>query len=62
MIAALTAPIVPFSKINELGTGMYRGEKVPQAERHTAVCSYIKDAADEARLFLCHSDVPINLS
>lgn len=30
----LTVPIVPFSKIDEIGAGMYKGEKVTQAERH----------------------------
>lgn len=30
----LTAPIIPFSKIDEMGAGMYKGEKVTQAERH----------------------------
>lgn len=30
----LTVPEVPFSKIDELGAGMYKGEKIPQAERH----------------------------
>lgn len=30
----LTVPIIPFSKIDELNAGMYKGEKVTQAERH----------------------------
>ena len=30
----LTVPTIPFSKIDELGAGMYKGEKVPVAERH----------------------------
>ncbi len=30
----LTVPIIPFSKIDELGAGMYKGEKVTQAARH----------------------------
>ena len=32
--ARLTVPVIPFSKIDELGAGMYRGEKVTRAERH----------------------------
>ena len=32
--ARLTVPIIPFSRIDELGAGMYRGEKVTRAERH----------------------------
>ena len=31
----LTVPEIPFSKIDELGAGMYKGEKVSQAERHS---------------------------
>ena len=30
----LTVPIIPFSKIDEIGAGMYKGEKVTQSERH----------------------------
>lgn len=30
----LTVPEIPFSKIDELGAGMYKGEKVTRAERH----------------------------
>lgn len=32
--AKLTVPILPFSKIDELGAGMYKGENITQAERH----------------------------
>lgn len=31
----LTVPEIPFSKIDEIGAGMYKGEKVTMAERHT---------------------------
>lgn len=30
----LTVPEIPFCKIDEVGAGMYKGEKVTQAERH----------------------------
>lgn len=30
----LTVPEIPFSKIDEIGAGMYRGERISQAERH----------------------------
>lgn len=30
----LTVPEIPFSKIDEIGAGMYLGEKVSVAERH----------------------------
>lgn len=29
----ITAPVIPFSKIDELGAGMYKGEKITLAER-----------------------------
>lgn len=32
----LTVPEIPFSKIDELGAGMYKGAKISVAERHTA--------------------------
>jgi hypothetical protein len=31
----LTVPVIPFSRIDELGAGMYKGEKMTIAERHT---------------------------
>lgn len=31
----LTVPEIPFSRIDELGAGMYKGEKITWAERHT---------------------------
>lgn len=30
----LTVPIVPFSKIDEIGAGMYKGKKISQQQRH----------------------------
>lgn len=30
----LTVPVLPFSAIDEMGAGMYRGERISQAERH----------------------------
>lgn len=30
----LTVPIIPFSKIDEMGAGMYKGERMTQSERH----------------------------
>ena len=30
----LTVPEIPFSRIDEMGAGMYKGEKIQQAERH----------------------------
>jgi hypothetical protein len=33
----ISVPIIPFSKIDELGAGMYKGNKVTLAERQQAV-------------------------
>lgn len=33
----LALPVIPFSKIDELGAGMYKGEKVTLAERHKKI-------------------------
>ena len=33
----LTVPEIPFSRIDEMGAGMYRGKKVTLAERHAKV-------------------------
>ena len=33
----LTVPEIPYTKIDEMGAGMYRGEKVTLAERHARV-------------------------
>ena len=30
----ITVPILPFSKIDELGAGMYKGVKITQSSRH----------------------------
>lgn len=30
----LTVPEIPFSKIDEYGAGMYKGENITRAERH----------------------------
>ena len=30
----LTVPIIPFTKIDEIGAGMYKGEKTPLSQRH----------------------------
>lgn len=33
----ITIPILPYSKIDEVGAGMYKGEKITVAERHASV-------------------------
>ena len=31
----LTVPILPFSRIDEMGAGMYKGENITRESRHT---------------------------
>ena len=35
--STITVPILPFSKIDEIGAGMYKGEKISIKERQQAV-------------------------
>lgn len=43
----LTVPEIPFSKIDELGAGMYKGEKVSQAERHAILSEEQKKGLED---------------
>ena len=42
----ITVPILPFSKIDEMGAGMYKGERITQAERHKCDNSVIGSTPD----------------
>jgi hypothetical protein len=39
----ITVPILPFSKIDELGAGMYKGEKVSLSDRRKQACEVNED-------------------
>lgn len=39
----LTVPIIPFSKIDEIGAGMYKGSCISLAERHKAGVAWKKE-------------------
>ena len=41
----ITVPIIPFSKIDEMGAGMYKGKKITLAERRTSDSSITANAA-----------------
>ena len=43
----LTVPEIPFSKIDELGAGMYKGEKITQAERHSILSESQKEVIED---------------
>lgn len=42
----LTVPIIPFSKIDEMGAGMYKGQNITQQERHVE-CDAQKERAKD---------------
>ena len=42
----LTVPIIPFSKIDEMGAGMYKGQNITQQERHVE-CDAQKEKAKD---------------
>ena len=41
----INAPIIPFSKIDEIGAGMYKGEKITLAERQKHALQALTDDA-----------------
>lgn len=43
----ITVPIIPFSKIDEMGAGMYKGQKITLAERQTCDNSINGNAASD---------------
>lgn len=57
----ITVPIIPFSKIDELGAGMYKGEKITLAERreHAAV-AHTGEQPDTNREGAFDSTSPLN--
>ena len=46
----ITVPIIPFSKIDEMGAGMYKGEKITLAERQLTSAGSVKAAQQSSRL------------
>jgi hypothetical protein len=40
----ITVPTIPFSKIDEFGAGMYKGQKITLAERQQAIEAFMDDA------------------
>ena len=42
----ITVPVIPFSKIDEMGAGMYKGKKITLAERRKCDNSITANAAD----------------
>ena len=46
----ITVPILPFSAIDEMGAGMYKGEKITQAERQLTSAGSVKAAQQATSL------------
>lgn len=57
----ITVPILPFSKIDELGAGMYKGEKITLAERRkNAAVAHTGERPDTNREGAFDSTSPLN--
>lgn len=60
----ITVPILPFSKIDEMGAGMYKGQKIIQAERHNkhAAVAHSGEQPATSREGAFDATVPLNIS
>lgn len=60
----ITVPILPFSKIDEMGAGMYKGEKITQAERHNkqAAVAHSGEHLTTSQEGAFDATVPLNIS
>ena len=59
----LTVPVIPFSKIDELGAGMYKGQKITQAERHNkkhAAVTHLGECLTSSQEGAFDATVPLN--
>jgi len=58
----ITVPILPFSKIDELGAGMYKGQKITQAERHIpAIVAHLGEQPTSSREGAFDATVSLNI-
>jgi len=60
----ITVPILPFSKIDEMGAGMYKGKKITQAERHKphAAIAHSGERPASSRDGAFDATVPLNVT
>lgn len=57
----ITVPILPFSKIDEMGAGMYKGQKITQAERHKlAVLPHLGEGLTTSQKGAFDATIPLN--
>lgn len=58
----ITVPILPFSKIDEMGAGMYKGQKITQAERHKqAVLPHLGEGLTTSQKGAFDATIPLNI-
>jgi hypothetical protein len=60
----ITVPILPFSKIDEMGAGMYKGQNITQAERHNkhAAVAHSGEQPATSREGAFDATVPLNIT
>ena len=58
----ITVPILPFSKIDEMGAGMYRGKKVSLQERKQAAVAHSGEHLTSSQEGAFDATVPLNIS
>ena len=58
----ITVPILPFSKIDEMGAGMYRGKRVSLQERKQAAVAHSGEHLTSSQEGAFDATVPLNIS
>jgi hypothetical protein len=57
----ITVPILPFSKIDEMGAGMYKGKKITVKERQLAAVAHSGEQPASSREGAFDATVPLNI-
>jgi hypothetical protein len=58
----ITVPIIPFSKIDEMGAGMYKGKKITLAERQHAAVAHLGEQLTTSQEGAFDATLPLNNS
>ena len=58
----ITVPILPFSKIDEMGAGMYKGKKITLAERQHAAVAHLGEQLTTSQEGAFDATLPLNNS
>jgi len=56
----ITVPILPFSKIDEMGAGMYKGKKITLAERQQAAVAHLGEQLTTSQEGAFDATLPLN--